>query len=99
MATKKPEKLRGIDPRSITIEQLTFIFSKYCNKKPKKSASDLPTAPYKVEDVPPTSPSEVSHFRSYFKNPDRMEGVITFRMPEALRNRGRKGAKGKNDKK
>lgn len=93
MAAKKSAPPKVFDVRSITMDDLIRIFDRYSYRRPKKSASDLPEAPYKVEDVPPTSPEEISHFRSYY--PDRVEGVITFRLSESLRNRGRRGPKTK----
>lgn len=90
-----------MDIKSITFNALLRVFSMHFNRKVNRHASDLPEAPYKVEDATSSSPSEISHIRSYYKNPDRAEGVIRLALPESLRNRGRrgKGAKTQGKKK
>lgn len=91
-----PRKKRVIpapfDPRQITMDQLLEVFLTWKAQRQVERATipkDIPTAPYKVEDVSPTSPSEVAHFRSHFREPERVEGKITFEMPNRLKKRGR----------
>ncbi|WP_332776635.1 hypothetical protein [Polaromonas sp.] len=94
-AAKKGVAPSVFDVKTITLDDLLRVFEMQSYRRPRKSASDLPDAPFKVEDVPPTLQSEISHFRSHYKNPDRVEGVLTLKLPEALRKRGRKDSKTK----
>jgi hypothetical protein len=92
MPRKKPVATVPFDPRRITMDQLIEIFSTWKGQRQAELASipkGIPAVPYKVEDVPPTSPSEVAHFRFHFREPDRIEGKISFVMPDRLKKRGK----------
>lgn len=91
IVAKQHIKGENVVLKSIAFNALLRVFSMHFNRKGKRHASDLPEAPHKVEDVTSSSPSEISHIRSYYKNPERVEGVIRLALPESLRNRGRKG--------
>lgn len=84
MPTRKKAAAIGFDPKRLTIDDLMRLFVGPTARERAQGFRRLTgglKAPYKVEDVPSTSPNEISHFRSYYKNPDFVEGKIVLKRP------------------